>query len=474
MFYDIFYISMNHYIKRHISILSHIVLVFTIGFLIFHFLFFWVNAIIDSYFYWAIGQYFKTGIYPFIHPFIYARPPTVSPPAYGLFLNIIQLFPKPDIVLHAIQLVMLGGIGFFVYRTALLFISKSTSIIMACLTILIPGNMVYASLALTEIGAELFISIYVYLLALFYAKKKTSTLALACSLGFIVTTWKYAFIVFGFYAFVLFLLQKSKNISSYLIISIGIFIVLFWIYINHDITSVWGLSDNKAIIWNQIIMTGRTLPNENDPSMIKLRKYIPKETDLFQGYWGLQNYILPYHHNDWRVADRILTNVAYTTIKQHPLVYIKTAGYLFWQLHQSGLPYWTNMWIFGNPNPYIAKLFCEKLGNIQMCEPLIKLPNSFSIWNTFVRVSNTFYFTLFPFIASYVFLPSFIYLLFRGKKFERSLSMLYVLGTGPIAFFVHLDRRYIIPLYPIMILIIIFVLHKIFLRFDKFKQSFIF
>lgn len=460
---------MKNHSAYYTTLLSHVILVFTTGFLIFHFLFFWVNAIIDSYFYWAIGQYFKTGIYPFVYPFIYLRPPTVSPPAYGLFLNIIQLFPKPDIVLHAIQLIMLGGIGFFVYKTALYVISKPTARIVACLVVLIPGNLIYATLTLTEISAELFISVFMYLVATFYVKKKTSDLAFASALGFTMTTWKYAFIVFGFYAFALFLLQKSKNISSYIIISCSLFVVLFWILINHSVTGTWGLSDNNAVIWNQIVMTGKILPDENDPSMIALRTYVSKGTDLFQGYWAIQGYILPSHNNDWLFVDRILSNVARAAIIQHPIAYVITAGNIFWQLHQPGQPYWDNMWMFGDPNPYPFKPSCDSLGTIQLCKPIFKLTNSFQIWNTFVRLSNTFYLTLFPFIATYIFLPSFLLLLIFGKKLERMLSILYLLGTGPIVFFVHLDRRYIIPLYPIMILTIIFIIQKIPLVMNKFK-----
>ena len=459
---------MNLHVRHYIAVLSQIILIFTIVFLIFHFLFFWVNAIIDSYFYWAIGQYFKTGIYPFVSPFIYLRPPTVSPPAYGLFLNIIELFPKPDIVLHAIQLIMLGGVGFFVYKTALYVVSKSIALIVACFVVLIPGNLIYATLTLTEIGAELFISVFMYLMATFYIKKKVSDLAIASTLGFTMTTWKYAFIVFGFYAFALFLFQKSKNISSYIIISFGLIIVLFWILINHSVTGAWGLSDNNAVIWNQIVMTGKILPDEKDPSMVALRAYVPKGTNLFQGYWAIQGYILPSHNNDWLFVDRILSNVARAAIIQHPIAYVLTAGNIFWQLHQPGQPYWDNMWTFGDPNPYPFKQSCDLLGSIQLCEPIIKLPNSFSIWNTFVRLSNTFYYTLFPFIATYIFLPSFLLLLIFGTKLERMLSILYLLGTVPIVFFVHMDRRYIIPLYPIMMLIVMLSIKKMFLLVSKY------
>ncbi|MEK7065376.1 MAG: hypothetical protein AAB961_00140, partial [Patescibacteria group bacterium] len=252
-----------------------------------------------------------------------------------------------------------------------------------------------------------------------------------------------------------------RIVTSYIIIGIGLFLVLLWIKVNFDTTGAWGISDTKSIIWNQIVMTGKTLPREDDPSMIEFRKYVPNTVYLFAGLWSFQQFILPYHNNDWLVVDRILTNVAIAAIREHPVDYLITAWNSFWQLHQPGQPYWENMWTFGDPDPYPSIQFCELLGTIQMCNPIIKLQTSFSIWNTFVRISNIFYYTVFPFTATYIFLPSFLVLLIFGKKLERALSILYLLGTGPIAFLVQPDRRYIIPLYPIMVFIILFGIKKI-------------
>ena len=146
--------------------------------LLFHFLFFWMNFSVDSYYYWAIGNYFKTGTYKYDIAFMptFAKPPTVSPPAFGLLLTTLEFLPYPDIILHLLHLLLLSGTGFSIYKSLRYFIRSPNAAVLACVMVLVPGNLVYASLTLTEVGAEFFVALYAYYLVRFYKTKNTRPL----------------------------------------------------------------------------------------------------------------------------------------------------------------------------------------------------------------------------------------------------------------------------------------------------------
>ena len=113
--------------------ISTIILVLTLVFLVFHLLFLWMYTNIDGYFYWAFGQYVKTGVYPFLPSFTYLRPTTISPPLYGIFLMLLGVFTRADIIVHILQLGMLAGTSALLYKLLTPFVHKSVALILACL-----------------------------------------------------------------------------------------------------------------------------------------------------------------------------------------------------------------------------------------------------------------------------------------------------------------------------------------------------
>src|SRR3990172_7101733 len=136
----------NRRIVRNRMKLTHVIrFLFIASLCIFvaHFLLFWMNAIIDSYFYWAFAEYLRTGLYPFAAPFIYARPTTIEPPLYSIVLMLLQYFKRADIAVHATQLVMLAATGYFLYRSLRLVVPKNTAAITGLLFVLLPTNLLF-------------------------------------------------------------------------------------------------------------------------------------------------------------------------------------------------------------------------------------------------------------------------------------------------------------------------------------------
>jgi len=232
---------------------SKIIIAVSIFALLFNFLFFWAVPNADSYFYWGFGEYIKTRVFPYAYPFIYQRPPTVSPPMYALILLGLSYLPSQDIILRVIQTIMLVMSGLFVYKTLIILkVKKHIAYITLGLFFLMPVNIIYTNLILTEIPAQFFVSLFVYLFFLYMVKKKSVHIHAAIGLGFVMTLMKYSLLVYAGFAGLLLLFKKAFN-KKYLVYPIlGFVILLGWIYANNKITAVWGLSDNKkAHLFNE-------------------------------------------------------------------------------------------------------------------------------------------------------------------------------------------------------------------------------
>ncbi len=390
--------------------------ILTAGFLIFHFLFFWMNGIVDSSFYYAIGKYFQTGHYPFSYPFIYSRPTTISPPLYGLMLVTLEYLPRPDVVLHFLQLVMLVGVGFFTYKILRMLTSKWVAVVVGCVTILIPANIVYASYMMTEIGAEFLVAVIVYLMVK-GIKEDSKCLAYAIFLSSVAVVWKYAFILYGLIGFFLLIYTKAKRTFVWILPILGVLVVSCWLYVNFTITGIIGLSDANGVhLWNEVVWYGRILPGESAPAMQKFRQYVPANVDVYKGYWDLQGYILPKEGNSWAKVDEILGNVAREAIREQPFAYIRSSINGIWTIHSGGLPYWENTGSFGKKFAYPYPPECAGIGKYAFCEPVVRISNPYTLWNSYVSLTDWFYIYLYPIISAGILLPLVLFLLLKGGK----------------------------------------------------------
>lgn len=446
-------------------LITKILMALGVLYLLFHMLFLWMYTNIDGYFYWAIGQYFKTGIYPFIAPFLYSKPTTISPPLYGLFLSIIGSLPRDDIFLHAIHLMLMATTAFLLFRILSKIISANNSAFISFLFLIFPTNVIYTSSMMTELPAQTAMTAYLFLAARFLKTQSIAPLAYALLLSAVMTLLKYQFIIlFIFTGIALFWkLKQYTGPKRFPVFSaiIGTIIILLWVSTNHSITGVWGLSDTKKMpFYTNFVWNGRYYPKESDPSVIALRAFVPSTADRYGEYWDLQDYILPYTNRDWRMVDELLGNVGIAAIYEHPMEYLFNGIRIFFQTLTHRAPWWQNVQTFGKIDP-IQPLYCDRLKTIQFCQPIIKTAASYSLWNAYVSKSRTLYDTFMPSIFLFLFLPSLIITLVDKRWNVRIYSIMYLINLVPISYLSMIESRYLIPYYPLMIIITVYGVKKI-------------
>lgn len=400
--------------------------------LFFNLLFFWANANIDSYFFWAFGQYLTTGTYPFLPDFTYVNPTTMAPPMMSILMAIAQVTPFAAFFIRLVQTILLSATAYMLFLLLKRSFSKKTSTIVAYLFVLIPGNLVYVNYLMSEILAQFFITLILYLLI----TKKYSTAFFWACVGMLS---KYA--VIG-YAPIAFFFPAKKRLFM---LGTGITIVLGWMYINWQITGSVGLSDLRGgHLYNNVVWVAGITPSEESMAMKKLRTFVPPDTDIRKAYWDMQAFILPKVGNNFAVFDGILGAIATQAIREHPIRYIGAVINNFIALHGNTLPYWENLSAFGKP-PGAYPLNCDPMGKIALCKAPIPTSWGIPVWNSFIAFSNGFYRYVWPVIMIIFFVS-----LLRGK----TLSLLYLVIVLMHAALEHHDTRYLIPFYPQIVLII--------------------
>ena len=437
--------------------MKRIVTLLGIGFLLFHFLFLWMYTNIDGYFYWAIGEYFKTGVYPFIAPFIYTKPITISPPLYGVFLAFVSIIPRGDLLLHVLQIMMVAASAVLLYRILTSLITPGLTALSAFLFLVFPANVIFTGSTMTEIPAQTAMTVYLYLTQKFLRHGNTSLMGHMLILAACMTLLKYQFL-FLFLWNLLYLVREllkrpARKFSPLAHMALGMLIIGFWVMTNHRVTGVWGLSDTKKMpFYTNFVWDGKHYPPEEDPSVIAIRRYVPITADKYAQYWDLQDYILPQVNRNWTAVDELLGNVGIAAIRTHPLEYAINGMRVFIKTHGHRAPWWYNLQTYGTQDP-VQPLYCGAIRSIRFCKPLIMTPYSFPLWNAYVRYSREFYDIFITSILQFLFLPLLFLVLAERQWNKRIYAVIYLLNLLPISYLAMVESRYLIPYYPLIIII---------------------
>jgi 4-amino-4-deoxy-L-arabinose transferase-like glycosyltransferase len=429
-------------------------------FLIFHFLFIWMFEHGDSYYYLALAQFWKTGIYPFQEPFVYLKPTTIASPLYSVLLFLISFLPRADIWLHGIQLIMLASTAYILYLILRLFIRKQNAVILSCLYIFIPTNIAFASYVMTEIPALLGYTYFVYRFLDFAKTKNKLLLGKLIFLAAILTLLRYQFVILLLICFViyLFFMFKKANLNlRYLMFPIlSILIIFSWIWYNHEITGVWGISDTNKIRYHAAyVYYGQHFPKETDPSVIEFRKYVPNWVNKYAAWWEIQDYVLPKINRDWHKFDDIVGNVGIAAVKEDPLGYLLNTIKIFIDMHQvKRTPWWFNIIYFGIDTDWAKQAVdCKNKGTFEFCHPIIKTDISYKIWDRFFGETGAPYMNYFPIFAFLVLFPLLLINLILGKSVERLLALFYIVPLLFSSTSITPEPRYLFTFYPIIIMI---------------------
>ena len=426
------------------------------------FLFWGMMDLPDSAFYFAIGEYIKSGKYPFTYPYIYSRPTTISPPLYGLFLLPLWGLPRSDIIIHLIQVLILLTTAYFTYKSARYFLPSAWSLIAVSFLLLIPGNTIFTSLVMTEIGAQLLVGIYVYLLLSYFIFKKPKFLHSAILVGLLMGLWKYSLIVYGGVAILILFMKRPKLGICWLLPVTGVLIITGWIFVNHRITNVWGLSDASGIqMYNLVVWNGRLSPKVDNQSWLKLRHYVGTGVNIYRPYWDLQEYILSKNNRNWWEVNSILGSVATAAIKNNPFGYALVVARNFILIH-GPTSFYEADWRRACQNaPADFRPFYNQNGTFRLCAPIINERVAQPFWNWYISFTGLFYNYVFPITNYLILLPALILLPLMGSIREKILAVLYLIGVGSTVMIAHLDQRYLMPFYPIVSIVVFSGLHRL-------------
>lgn len=434
------------------------ILIATILIFLINFLFGWMNANVDSYFYLAIGEYFRTGQYPFTHPFIYTKPTTISPPLYGLFFILTHNLIRADVLLHFIQLGLLAVTSYLLYQILALIVKKPIAQIISCLFVIFPVNLIYASYVLTENASQFFVMLWVFLVIKGLITKKPLPIAIAVLVGSVAGLMKYSLMIYMVLAGVYLLRYiKKMKIIDYLFPLLALFVLGGWVITNYQITGVWGLYDTKGTqLYNQFVGQTKIIPPENHPAVIRIRSLLSDETDIRVPYWVIQEQLVRKLGGVWADVDKVLFDVAWASVSMHPVEYTFHSISNFARMHYAGNPHWknlSNVVPIDLPNP--DRTYCSLLDQVKMCTPIIMTPWSFPAWNSFISIELMLFRIFAPFVFFLLFLPSLIVSLLSKNILARDLAIMYLVGVIPIALTIHVDPRYIVPFYPLATLVIV-------------------
>lgn len=426
------------------------------GVLLLHLFFVWVHTTVDSWYMYALAEYFRTGKYTFLWPTIYTNPKvlTDTPPLYSVFLALIYPLPNADFFLHILQLAMYIGTVYLLYLVLRQFLQKPYAIIISCLFALIPGNLVFISYIMTDIGAQFLFMIYIFLIYKYLTTKNIQLLALSVLIGFITGLWKYSFVLYGGISLAILLFKHPRTLSAYIFPAIGVISILSWILIQHSWTGLWAMNDSTGISLHLgIVAQNKLLPSDKSPIMKEFKSYVPSGTNLYVPFWDFVDFLPSDIKNDYIKINKLFGSLALAAIREHPLEVTRSALDAFIEVHNAGAPYWSNLSTYGESNPTAFKLYCKKYGNIQMCKPIIMTRYSYPIWNTFIRASDWFYAYIFPIWSMWLFFPLLLWSVIFGNTVLKTLSWLLIIGKIPISIMAWIDARYLLPFYPLMFII---------------------
>ena len=458
-----------------INRLAKLLFISTIGIYIFNMLFVWMNAHADSYFYWMISEYFRSGKYPFTSPFIYTKPTTISPPLYGIFFILTHSLPHADVLLHALQLGLLGLSSYLLYWILLLHVKKPIAQIISCFFAIFPINLIYATYVLTENPAQFFVTIWIFFVVLGLVKKRPFFISVAVFIGAVAGLMKYNLMIYMILAGIfLFTYMKKIKIFDLLFPVLAGFIFIGWIFINHTITGVWGLYDTKGTqLYNQFVAQTKIIPPENDPSVIRMRSLLPIGTDIRVPYWDIQNFLIQSLGGVWIDIDKVLFDVAWASVAGHPKEYIGNSLVNFARMHYDGYPHWTNLNSMGRTDKDgNDAVYCSWLSRVKMCDPILQTQWSYPMWNTFITLEVSAFRFFAPFVFYLLFLPSLIFSIFSRDRLLRVYGVMYLVGVVPIAMTIHVDPRYIVPFYPLVMLIVVLSMKRFIEFMVRYKKLF--
>lgn len=421
------------------------------------------------------------------HPYYWTIPSTIEPPLYSGFLYLVQFFQRSDILIHLIQILALFGSAYLLYRLLKDVVRKELAIIISCLFLLIPNNLIMVSAVMAEPIALFFMAFYIYLVYEIVEKKKWHLWKYLIVFSAIIILQRFNFIVL--YGFALFFVvlnhvmpnlfqhpkgipQQVRNDSKQILLGIKLFnleggialhldlvalivsfvIIFSWIFVNHRLNGAWGFSNSEGKhLYDRIVGGDGLLPSENNPQLKQLKAWVGEGFDVRKPWWDIEYVILPKFGMDETKQNHFLGQIALAALKEHPADYTINTVRNFFLIHQNGIIFPRDLYTYG----WMGSL-CRTIGTVSFCSPIIKKEIAKTIWNSMVKLSE-YYYNNIPFYVNLILLfPALIYTLLQKKVFWRLCALIYIASVF-VAVMVEVPvYRYLYPLYPLKLLLMVY------------------
>lgn len=398
---------------------------------VFHFLFFWFIQSTDSIFYYLFARYMSTGSYFAPSPYLYNQPSTMEPPLYSVLIFLTQPFVHSDILLHGLQLIGIYISGILIYKICRFYMKDIFSLLVSILFLLFPAHIIYASNMVAEPIAIFYITVYLYLLHLILNRKRWSWLGPLLVFSSIISLHRYNLLGFLVIGLFLFIFRKQKTKSMWVGCLGGVFILLFWVVINHSLNGAWSFSNAEGKhLWNRILHYDHILPDENNPSFTKFRELTGKtmQDDFFKPWWFYEPLLMEKLGTE-TASSNLMQEVAIAAFLHNPMRYIlHIPGYFLWA-HMSNPTYDDPLYLYSGT----MQRNCVDYGSIRFCDPIIKASFAPKLWDILVKTINWFYLFIWQYFNYVVLFPSLLYVLIQKDRFLKLCGVLYV---GSVLFFV--------------------------------------
>jgi hypothetical protein len=431
--------------------IATIVLSASLIFYLYHAMFFWVYETTDTYFYWGLANFLRTGYYQAPLPYFYTIPTTMEPPLYSLFLYIADFFPRADVIIHIGQILMLLVSALFLIKILEKRIGVGWSRLVGAFYLLIPGNILQVSSAMSEMLAILIFSLYLMFLKKVLTDNKDSLIGCLLITSSVMVLSRYNFIGIFACTLLFFLIKVGRHFRQYGYVIISILILFGWVYFNHSLHGNWGLSSSEGKhLYDRVVWHDRSLPDSNNAAYMHFLS-LTDGIDIYKPWWEVEHVIYPKLGNREAAVSALLKEISIAGILRHPFVYAVNTVSLFITEHAGGMPVPDLLYVGGR----WLGAGCRTLGNITFCKPIVSLSSAPYVWDRIVDVTEWYYYAI-PKIANVLFLLSGLVVLFRTKNhFARTCVFLYIVGALIPVMAEVPTARYLFPLYILKIIIVI-------------------
>jgi len=409
----------------------------------------------DSYLYFILAGYLRTGRIGWVSPFNYYKPQTLFGPMYGLFGSYIAyLIPGWGVpILPFAQLSLILIAALFVYLLLRQFVSHTWAVIGSLVFLILPFNIIFGTLIMSEILTEFLVALYVFVL-FYVVKKKSKWIKSAAPLVLIATVTtltRYAYLPLILLGAVLCFYFVPKKVFDVACLIISAALLIWWINFNWRTNGVISLTVVAGRhIYNSAVYQSHLLPPDNAPIMQTFKKYFHSTDDFWKPWWTNQNYFaedvsLP----EWKI-DGWYTQISLATIFAHPFAFT-------WHVI-------TNVVALPSTVPFLKENYIKSYATCDvtvchvpwtppLCQPPIVSCAAQKTWGNFIEISN--------FVQPVVGLIFIAFAVFGVIVAIRKRSLFLILTAG-IFLVMYVSQaamevregRFLIPLYPMEALFI--------------------